>query len=482
MATAANNAQHPGSRRILANFGGNRTWQPLCYRPGDEQEVLEILARHRTQRIRAIGSLHSWSDIAVVDSITLDMSQFNEVQPFVRNGATFVRVGAGCTLQELLDRLHANTDRTLPTLGVIKRQTLAGIISTATHGSGKPSVSHFVTAVRVAAYDAGGTPRIFEHREGDELRAARCALGCMGVILSIELATVARYRVRETVRRLDRIEDALGLYEDHPLTQFALVPYGWKFIVWERHMVPPGGHGGGRIKARFCRVFNLVGIDVLSHVFLKVSLMLGRSAVRGLLKLLPSLLIANVARIDDAEHVLTLRHDLFRHEEMEMFVPESRVTDAAQLARLGIEVFAGDRASVPADVEQKLRAAGLYDELMEARGSYVHHYPMLFRRVLPEDTLISMVSASDEAWFSFSLFTFDKPRSRSTYYQFCSWFARSMHALFGARLHWGKHYPLGATETARMYPNLERFKQMCRASDPTGVFRNEFTGRVLELR
>jgi FAD/FMN-containing dehydrogenase len=480
MSSLSTGARHFEHRRTLVNFGGNRTWQPRCYRPRDESEVLQILARHRSERIRAVGSLHSWSDVVVVPDVALDMSRFDDVQPFTRGGATFVRVGAGCTLRDLLDRLHSATDRTLPTLGVIKRQTVAGLISTATHGSGRQSVSHFVTAVRVAAYDASGNPTVFEHRGGDELRAARCALGCMGVILSIELVTVAKYRIRETVRRLDRIEAALRLYRDHPLTQFALVPYDWKFIAWERHMMPPGGHGGGRLKARLFRAFNLVGVDVVSHLLLKVCLVAGSSAVKTLLKRLPRLLIANVARVDDAEHVLTLRHDLFRHEEMEMFVPESRVTEAAQLLRLGIEVFAGDTTSVPAEVERKLRAAGLYDELMQSRGSYVHHYPMLFRRVLPEDTLISMASSSREAWFSFSLFTFDKPGKRKAFYEFCSWFARAMHTLLGARLHWGKHYPLGAAETARMYPELERFKQICRTNDPTGVFRNDFTDRVLE--
>lgn len=480
MSSVAAGAQQTEERRPLANFGGNQRWLARRYRPHSKEEVLDILARHSAERIRAIGSLHSWSDIALTPDITLDMSRFDEVRHCAADGV--VRVGAGCRLQDLLDRLHAETDRTLPTLGVIKRQTIAGAISTATHGSGRQSVSHFVTAVRVAAYDAAGAPRTIDYRGGDELRAARCGLGCTGVILSVELRSVPKYRVRETVRRFDRIADALALYKDHPLTQFALVPYGWKIIAWERDALPGTGPGGGWLRAMIFRVFSLVGVDVLFHLLLKASLLFGGSAVRALMKLLPKLLIANSPRIDDAEHVLTMRHDLFRHEEMEMFVPESRVAEAAELLRSGIEVLAGDAAAVPADLERKLRAAGLFDELMQGRGSYVHHYPALFRRVLPEDALVSMVAAAGEPWFSFSLFTYRPPGKRSDYYSVCSWFARAMHALFGARLHWGKHYPLGAVETARMYPQLERFKEICRANDPNGVFRNDFTERVLQLR
>ncbi len=471
----------PGERRTLANFGGNRRWQARCYRPRDEEEVLAILGRHRTERIRAIGSLHSWSEIATVEGVTLDLSELDEVRPFERDGGKFVRVGAGCKLQDLLDHLR-DAGRTLPTLGAIKRQTIGGLISTATHGSGKQSVSHFVAAARIAAYDAAGEPKIVEHRYGDALRAARCGLGCMGVVLSIELPTVATYRIRETVRRLERVEDALALYEDHPLTQFALVPHGPKVIAWERHMVPPGGHQRGRLKAAFFRGFNLVGIDIGFHLLLESCLAAGDRAVRLLMRLLPWLLIANCPRVDDAEHVITMKHHLFRHEEMELFVPESRVAEAAEVLRSALRVFAGDAASVPAEVERKLREADLYDELMQRRGRYLHHYPVLFRRVSAEDALISMASSSGEAWFSLSLFTYRAPGRRESFYDACSWFARTMHALFGARLHWGKHYPLGAAETAGMYAELERFREICRTTDPDGAFRNAFTERVLALR
>jgi hypothetical protein len=37
------------------NFGGNLTWQTRCYRPASEAEVLDILARHVTSRIRVLG-------------------------------------------------------------------------------------------------------------------------------------------------------------------------------------------------------------------------------------------------------------------------------------------------------------------------------------------------------------------------------------------------------------------------------------------
>src|SRR5262249_2800318 len=205
------------------------------------------------------------------------------VRPVTRNGETFVQVGAGCRLQDVLDRLHAATDRTLPSLGAIKRQTVAGAISTGTHGSGKPSLSHFVTAVRIAAYDPGGKPVIMRHDGGDGLLAARCALGCMGVILSVETATVQKYLVEETIRWHRSLPDLLARYPERPLTQFILVPYVWAWLAWERRAVAMRERTlGERLKAWLIRASGTVNVDIFFHLMLKVALLFGDGAVKTL--------------------------------------------------------------------------------------------------------------------------------------------------------------------------------------------------------
>ena len=70
-------------------------------------------------------------------------------------------------------------------------------------------------------FDApSGQPAIREFSEGPELEAARCGLGCMGVILAVELPTVSKFKVAETVRIWQSLEEIFGLYPDQPLTQF----------------------------------------------------------------------------------------------------------------------------------------------------------------------------------------------------------------------------------------------------------------------
>jgi FAD/FMN-containing dehydrogenase len=471
----------PDAPSTIVNFGGNQTWQARCLRPRSEQEVLEILAR-RPGEIRAFGALHSWSDAAATSGLALDTSGLDQVEPFTRNGEAFVRLGAGCRLHDVLARLHAASDQTLPTIGAILRQTVAGAISTGTHGSGKASLSHFVAAVRVAVYGAGGAPEIFEYQGGDALEAARCALGAMGVIVSVDLRTTAKYLVEETVREHASLADVMARCQDWPLTQFILAPYRWTYVAFERRAVAMRKRTVGEwLKASLLHVNNAVSVDVMFHLFVKAAVAGGDGTAKALMRLVPRLLVKAAGRIDAAERVLTLGHYYFRHEEMELFVPQSRLEEAVEVLRVATEMFAGEITSCPEPIAAKLNLRRLHGELVRHTGSYVHHYPLFFRRVLPDETLISMTGGAAQPFYSISVFTYLAPERRQPYYAFCSWLARAMTALFDARPHWGKHFPLSVAEVSRLYPELEKFRALCRSVDPDGVFRNDYTRRVLGL-
>jgi xylitol oxidase len=48
-----------------------------------------------------------------------------------------------------------------------------------------------------------------------------------------------------------------------------------------------------------------------------------------------------------------------------------------------------------------------------------------------------------------------------------------------ARPHWGKYNPLTPEELKSLYPRLDRFREICYAHDPNGVFQNAYTKRTL---
>lgn len=471
-----------GSVRRFVNFGGNQTWESRCYTPASEQEVIEILARHARETIRALGSLHSWSEIATDASVSLDLSRLNQVEPYTKDGGHFVRVGAGCTLQSLLDRVHRATDQTLPTLGAIKKQAIAGAVSTATHGSGRPSLSHFVRRLRVAAFDpATGKPRIFEYDGGDELEAARCGLGCMGIILSVDLATVPKYQVTEVVRAYQNVAEMLALYDGWPLTQFIFMPHRWRGLVYQRKREDGAVAGSSALKRAFFRLYERVSTDIMFHLGVISTRWLGSAWVKAFLGTVPFFILKNVERTDDAEPVLTLAHYYFRHEEMEVFVPQSKLAQAFEVVRAVVNAFADSNEPMPAKVADSLRSIGLLAQVDGHRGSFCFHYPIFFRRVMPEDGLIAMGSSAAEPYFTISFFTFDPPAQRAPFYALCSLLARALNQLFGARLHWGKHFPLQFADVAPLYPGMEKFRTLCARTDPNGVFRNAYTARVLNL-
>jgi hypothetical protein len=468
---------------VETNFGGNQRWYTRHYQPASETEALDILARHGLATIRVLGSGHSWSNIAADAEVTLDLSRLDAVEPLQRDGQHLVRIGAGCKLKHLLARLHGATARTLPTLGAITQQTIAGAISTGTHGSGRQSLSHFVTRIRVAVLDGpNGRPEIKEFSEGPELLAARCGLGCTGVILSVELPTVAKYNIVETIRIRSSVRDILTLFETDPLTQFLWTPWGWTWVVFERAVTERSPQTfSEKLKTLFFRAYNLIGQDIAFHLLVNATRMMGATVTKAFHRSSPALLFKDLERIDASHHVLTLKHHLFRHEEMELFVRQPDFEQAMEFLRHAIEVFDGSDQMMPAQFAERLRDTDLAAELTRLRGTYTHHYPVFCRRVLPDETLVSMGSSTDTPHISVSIFTYCRPHRRKAYYALCGFLARAFLHLFKARPHWGKHFPLSYADVAPLYPRLDEFRALCRTHDPNGILRNGYTARVLAL-
>lgn len=467
----------------LVNFGGNLHIRAQCYQPASEAEVLGILGRHARGTIRALASRHSWSETVTGADVLVDVARLDRIEMVEVDGEPRARVGAGCRLRQVLDHLHAHTGRTLPTLGVITRQTIAGAISTGTHGSGRPTLAHYVTRVRLAGYDpVDGTPRVFELTGGEELSAARCAIGCMGIILSVDLATVPRYDVAETLHSHDDLESVLATFERRPLTQFLLSPYGWGWTAFEREARPARPPSVmGWIASRAWRAYNTVLVDILFHAAIKATRALGGRAVKLFQRAGPALLLKGIERVDDAERVLTMGHHYFRHEEMELTVAERDLPRAVAILRAVVETLSGEPSTASAETMAAIAAAGLAQDLEASRSAYVLHYPIFFRRVPPDDAMLALGSDTSEPRISISLFSYDPPGKRAGYYTLCRLVAVVLNRAVAARPHWGKHFPLTLEDIGRLYPRLGPFRAICARSDPHGVFRNPFTAAVLGL-
>ncbi len=463
---------------IIKNFGRNVVFQPQVYfQPRSEEEVLELLDRYRDRRIRVIGRLHAWSDAPRGDDVVIDLRNMHSVRVKGSGENAQAVVEAGCQIKHLLKELSRQGGYTMPSLGLITEQAIAGAASTGTHGSGKHSLAHYLQSLRVAGYDSqSGEAVIRTIDSGPELLAARCALGSLGIATSVTIPVRSQYNVEEHFERYDDLDTVLAAEEEYPLQQFFLVPWSWCFYAQHRREIDQG-YSRSRL---LYRLYWLLGMDVSLHVAVRLLVRWLPRLFTKLFyrKILPALVPRRWKVVDRSDRQLTMEHEMFRHIEIELFVTRTQLPAALDYVAWLSKHLGGDDATPGEAIEQRLTEAGYWDTLQKLKGSYLHHYPICIRRVLPDDTLISMACGGEEPWYAISLISYADPRRRETFFNFAKIVAETGALLFDARPHWGKYCPLKREQLRRLYPCYDEFCQLRQQADPQGRFQNQWTEQL----
>ncbi|HEX5102244.1 MAG TPA: FAD-binding protein, partial [Pirellulaceae bacterium] len=344
----------PGER--LTNFGGNLTIEPQAvFTPGSEEEVLQILRDERGKRIRAIGRLHSWSSAPLAEEVLLDLRKLKSLEVTSDKQGPLARIGAGCQIKDVLRELDRH-GLTLPTIGLISEQTIAGAAATGTHGSGRASISHYIAAVRLACYDpAMAEPVVREVRSGPELQAARCSLGLMGIVLSVEVRPRPQYRIEEWFALHNSLEEVLAAEAEAPLQQFYLIPWQGKYMGQHRRETEQPRSW----LAWLYRFYWFLTIDVGLHLamLLLVRVLGSRWAIKTFFRTVINLtVIRGWHVVDRSPAMLIMEHELFHHIEIELFIKQSRLAEAMDFVQEAIQCFDGDSAAFPPHWRQRLEA------------------------------------------------------------------------------------------------------------------------------
>lgn len=464
---------------MIENFGRNLRWKSEnLYTPESEAEALAILSQHRGKKIRAIGRLHSWSEAPVGDEVLLDLRNLDQVQIERRGNEAYVRVGAGCQIKQVVSRLQRNHGLTLPALGLITEQTIAGATATGTHGSGRHCLSHYLEEVVVARYDREtGEPIISTISQGDELAAAKCSLGCLGIVLSVSFKARPQYNLEQHFYWSKQLDDVLTGEQTYPLQQFYLMPWLWHYLVQARRETDKPKNTPSYLH----RFYWFVGVDFLLHILL-ISMrryLRSEQLIRTFYRsVVPKVIIRNWKVVDDSVQLLTMKHELFRHIEIEMFVTRSNLSDAAEFTTQFLQFLAGERKELSPQFTARLTPTNR-KRLLDCEFHYQHHYPICIRKVLGDDTLVSMTSGPGEDFYAISFICFDGIEKRSAFFKFAELLNECMLDLFDARPHWGKVHKLSHAQASRLYPNLKRFEEICRDVDSEGVFRNRWVEQTL---
>lgn len=197
-----------------ANWAGNvqsaprRVVQPASL---DEVRVALWEAAAAGDTVRVAGAGHSFAPLCVTSGTLLDLSLLAGIEHLdPANGEA--TIWAGTRLFNLGGPL-LEAGRALLNQGDIDRQALAGAVSTGTHGSGRKfgSFSSMVRAVELMRAD--GELVTIDASDPLRLRAASLALGLLGVLTKITLATGPAYKLREQNAAMS-MEDCLALFEE----------------------------------------------------------------------------------------------------------------------------------------------------------------------------------------------------------------------------------------------------------------------------
>lgn len=466
------------TQHLVQNFGRNVSFRPkTMYQPRTEEEVLRILDTHRGSRIRVIGRLHSFSEAACCENVLLDLGHLNSVRTEQRDGGVWATIGGGCQVKHALVELERQAGVTLPAVGLITEQAIAGAISTGTHGSGKHSLSHYIAEVRVATYDAAtGQPVIRTINSGPELQAARCSLGCLGVIVSVGMWVRSQYNVEEHFRRYDALADVVEAEEKFPLQQFFLIPWRWDYWVQHRREVATSGNWRSLVYQAYFFAVMEVGLHLIV-LFLSKWFRIRWATHSFFRHLLPLTVIRNWKVVGKSQDMLVMEHELFRHVEIEVFVKRSRLDHALRVVRELLCYFDGDSQALSSVTAARLEQLGLLNP--KDLSTYTHCYPICVRRVLPDETLISMASCEDEDSYSISFNCYAGPSALRGFNRFSEVLTRIFVSLFEARPHWGKICPMDAAMVQSLYPQIAEFQRISAEFDREAQFRNDWVSRLL---
>jgi len=293
----------------------------------------------------------------------------------------------------------------------------------------------------------------------------------------VTLPCIPQYFVQEKSTFCKTIEEVLVLEKQAPLQQFFLMPQSWYFFAQERLVSPELRRRGF---AAIYRIYWFLVIDLGMHLVMKllVSILRSRRLVHIFFRsIVPSLVFQNWVVTDRSDRALVMKHELFRHLELEAFVVRSRVLEAASFVKDILQYADNSNHQLSELTIERLQKAQLLDSLSSIKGRFTHHYPICFRRIMPDDTLISMASGTSEDWYAISFITYQEPRDE--FHALATFLANSMFELFQARIHWGKWFPQNSEQLNQLYPKMDRFRDVCSRYDPNGVFRNRFVEEKL---
>lgn len=180
-----------------SNWAGNYTYKAASINyPLTVEEVQEIVKR--SNKVRAVGTRHSFNDIADTTGEMVSLSRFDQTLTIDRENRT-ATVNANATFGQLSEQLH-RAGYALHNLASLPHISVVGACVTATHGSGDLNGNLATAVAAIEFVTANGEISVLSREKNNEqFLGAVVGLGGFGIATKITLDVVPTFEMRQVV-------------------------------------------------------------------------------------------------------------------------------------------------------------------------------------------------------------------------------------------------------------------------------------------
>lgn len=424
------------------NWAGSVRANPTTLATPRTVEELQHLVR-KTQpgrRIRMAGSGHSFTPIVPSNDVLLTPHDFGEGVG-IDTARMIARIPAGMVLHDANQHL-AEAGVALANMGDITAQTVAGSISTSTHGTGLrfTGLAGQVAGFGLVTAD-GSLLECSETQNSDVWRLGRVGLGSLGILVWVDMRVVPAFRLRavEEPRRLrDVLDNFDSIVESSDHFEFYWVPHTrWALT---KHNTRTQDPAVSRSKTK-----KWLTKTVLENYAFGAVCALGRAVPALIPKLATALPSTGRQEFVEASHEVFATRRLVRFHEMEYSIPRRRLPEALT-------------AIVEAVEREKLRVS----------------FPVEVRVTGSDDVALSTSYGRESAYIAVHMY---KGMEYERYFRL----VESIVAPMNGRPHWGKIHFQGAETLRSQYERFDDFLRLRERLDPERRFVNGHVERVLGL-
>jgi L-gulonolactone oxidase len=408
------------------------------YQPETEEQLIDIVKSHA--KIRMVGTGHSWSALCHSDGAMINLDKYNKIISLDKEKKQLT-IQAGIKLWQINEYLDTQ-GMALINLGSIAKQSVAGAISTATHGSG---IGYQILASQVQRFTLiradGEKIMLDKDTDKETFDLAIISLGSLGVVSELTLNICEAFRLHDHTSSMD-FDEMLGKLDE-------LVQTTDHFKMW---WFP---HVSRIVLYRYQRTREAVNDsrfrqwlmdEVLSVVVYRALVFIG-NIFPGLRPFFNSLLILSfnkpLDRIEKSYKVFNVA-DPPIHREAEWAFD---IKDAK-------EVLTAYRKMI----DESDHKINFIQEIRFVKGDDYALSPSYHR----DSIWIGCYLIGDKGWPQL-LGDFEKLAQK-----------------YNGRPHWGKEYNIDQNYIRSQYPRLDDFYKLRLDLDPAGKFSNPMIARLFE--